>query len=89
MRLRQNKDETIQNSAERLFRLAEEPYTAVDLPTNIVQRQLVEILTAGLRDDHIARKLVREEMHTFDDFVEFCRSSASNVRPVVMPYTDF
>ena len=73
MRLRQNKDETIQNSEERLFNLAKEAYTAVSLPTNIVQRQLVEILTAGLRDDHIAQKLLRVEIHTFDDFVEFCR----------------
>ena len=61
LRLRQNKEETIQNFAERLFSLAEEAYSAVDLPTNIVQRQLVEILTAGLKDDHIARKLLREQ----------------------------
>ena len=61
IRLRQCKDESIHNYAERLFSLAEEAYTAIDLNTDIVQRQLVEILTAGLKDDRIARKLLREQ----------------------------
>lgn len=60
LRTAQYKDESIQNFAERLFGLAEEAYTGDELNSHIVQSQLVEVLTAGLRDDRIARKLLRD-----------------------------
>ena len=60
LRTAQHRDETIQNFAERLFSLAEESYANDELANAIVQSQLVEIFTAGLREDSIARKLLRE-----------------------------
>ena len=60
LRTVQHRDESIQNFAERLFSLAEESYANDDLANAIVQSQLVEVFTAGLREDGIARKLLRE-----------------------------
>lgn len=92
-RMRQRKDESVQNFAERLRTAASD---AFDNLTNLdTQRTLVEIFQKGVQSDHLSRYLIRKKYPTLDQAVEcavdearadrcfqLCRESAAPAEPM-------
>ena len=68
-RLHQNKNESVQNFAERLLSAAEEAYSNVNQTE--VQRTLVEIFQRGVLDDRLARSLIRKKFEKLEEAVKF------------------
>ena len=62
----QKNGESVQNYFENLLTTARNAYTEEDLGDRFVQAQLTEIFTDGLRDDKIARRLIRAKPKTMD-----------------------
>lgn len=92
-RLRQHKGELVQNYVERLKNLAEEAYP--DINDDTVQQTLIEILSQGVLNDHLARQLIRKKHKTLDEALkyackdqqdsrtfEFCRGSNTEDEPM-------
>ncbi len=61
----QHKGENVQIFAERLIELGEDAFPREDLLLNHIARQMVEIFTDGLRDNAVARKVLRESPEDF------------------------
>lgn len=56
----QKQGESVQNYFESLLTAAKNAYVGEDIDDRFIQAQLTEIFIDGLRDDHIARKLIRQ-----------------------------
>ena len=58
-RLKQKEGENVQAFSERMLELAEEAFPPADMNHNMVQRQLVDIFIDGVKDNSIAKRLIR------------------------------
>lgn len=65
-RMKQGTGETIQTFAERILSQAEDAYPGEDLNEALIQAQLKETLIDGIKEDAIARKLIRDRPDTFE-----------------------
>ena len=66
--MRQKKDESVQNFAERLRTSAADAFD--NLTTPDTQRTLVEIFQKGIQSDHLSRRLIRKKFPTLDQAVD-------------------
>ena len=71
--MRQRKDESVQNFAERLRSAASD---AFDLTNPDTQRTLVEILQKGITSDHLSRLIIRKRFATLDQAVSYAVDEA-------------
>ena len=65
-RIHQKEGESVQSFADRILSLADEAYTNAEMAQPVVQRQLKDCFVDGIRDDRIARKLIRERPNTLN-----------------------
>ena len=68
-RLTQNAGESIQNFAMRIMVLADDTYAGHDTNNPLIQSALIETLVDGVRDNGVARKLIRENPDKFEKAV--------------------
>lgn len=66
-RMTQSKGESVQTFSEKLLSQAEEAYPGQDFNNPLIQNTLVECLIDGVREDALARKLIRDRPNTFID----------------------
>ena len=78
--LTQNADESVQNYSERLFSGAKEAFPGQDLSQGILQNQLVDIFTNGVRDMGTAKKLTRKKPATLEAAVEIAKEEQTAAR---------
>ena len=71
--LRRRDRESLLSFSERIFKLAEEAYTPVELESHIVQGTLVNAFIAGLNHNKISEKLTRKKPTTLDEAVKIAR----------------
>lgn len=67
--LRQNSQESVQTFSERIRDLSDQIYSPAELQTAVVQAMLRDVFVDGIKDDSIARKLIRESPATLNDAV--------------------
>ena len=72
-RLKQRKDETVQNFAERLRSAATDAFDTANPDT---QRTLVEIFQKGVQNDQLSRNLIRKKFQTLDQAMEYAADEA-------------
>ena len=58
-RVKQKSGESVQSFAERIIDLAEEAFATVILTPPLIQQQLKDIFLEGVRNDAVARKIIR------------------------------
>jgi hypothetical protein len=58
-RLKQKKEESVQNFFQRIVSLADESYPGQNLASTVLQEQLIEVFVDGLLDNLIAKRLIR------------------------------
>ena len=63
-RIKQKEGENIQAFQERMLELAEEAFPPNEIRQQIIQRQLVDIFIDGVRDNHVAKRLIRNSPAT-------------------------
>lgn len=67
---KQKADESVYVYAERILDLAQDAYTAAQLTEPVVNAQLVEYFTDGLKSHRVARKVLREQPANFRDAID-------------------
>ena len=77
---RQRPDENVQNYAERLIVLCDDAYPGDNLTVDHIQKQLVETFTDGVKDNAIARKLIREKPITLEKALEIATQEQQTAR---------
>ena len=77
-RISQRKSESIQTYFERLLMAAKNAWLGEDLKDKYIQQQLAEIFTDGLKDDHVARKLIRTRPKTMDEALKTASEEVQN-----------
>lgn len=65
-RVKQNAGESVQTFAERIIDLAEEAFNTIDLTDKLIQMQLKDAFLDGIRDDAVARKIIRQRPVTLE-----------------------
>ena len=76
-RLTQNAGESIQNFAMRVMVLADDAYAGHDMNNPLIQSALIETLVDGVRDNGVARKLIRENPDKFEKAVAVAEQQAT------------
>ena len=76
-RLTQNAGESIQNFAMRIMILADDAYAGHDMNNPLIQSALIETLVDGVRDNGVARKLIRENPDKFEKAVALAEQQAT------------
>ena len=79
-KMKQRPDENVQNYAERLIALCDDAFPEHDVNDNHIQKQLVETFTDGVRDNGIARKLIRSRPDKLDKAVEIATQEQQTAR---------
>ena len=79
-KMKQRPDENVQNYAERLIALCDDAFPEHDVNDEHIQKQLVETFTDGVRDNGIARKLIRSRPNTLDSAVETATQEQQTAR---------
>ena len=69
-KLRQKPDENVQNFSERLIVMTEDAFPGEDVKADHIQKQLTETFIDGVKDNGIARKLLRARPQNLDRAVE-------------------
>ena len=69
-RVKQQSSETIQNFSERIVDLAEEAFVGLNLTDALIQQQLKDIFLDGIKDDGIARELIKDRPTTLERAVK-------------------
>ena len=69
-KLRQKPDENVQNFSERLIVMSEDAVPGEDINREHIQKQLTETFIDGVKDNGIARKLLRARPQNLDGAVE-------------------
>ena len=69
-KLRQKPDENVQNFSERLIVMTEDAFPGEDISAEHIQKQLTETFIDGVKDNGIARKLLRARPQNLDRAVE-------------------
>ena len=77
---RQRPDENVQNYAERLIVLCDDAYPGDNITVDHIQKQLVETFTDGVKDNAIARKLIREKPITLEKALEIATQEQQTAR---------
>ena len=83
-KLSQRKGECVRNFGERILNLAEDAFPAEDLGNSMIQGRLIEILLNGVRDDRVARKLIRDRPETFEEAMRMARFEQQTSRAYEM-----
>ena len=77
---RQRPNENVQNYAERLIILCDDSYPGDNITVDHIQKQLVETFTDGVKDNAIARKLIRENPITLEKALEIATQEQQRAR---------
>ncbi len=72
------KDESVQVYAERLLALATEAWPEANMADVHIEGQMIELFVNGLRDDTIARKVIREDPKKYTEAVK-CAITEQNL----------
>ncbi len=83
-KLKQRTGESVQNFSDRILNVAEEAFVDDDLLEPLIQAQLREVFTDGVRDDRIARKLLEKKPATLDAAVEIAAREQQTSRTFAM-----
>jgi hypothetical protein len=64
--LKQNSGEPVQNYVERILSFSGDAYVGQDINNQFIQQQLVQTFIDGVKDEFMAKKLIRERPQTLD-----------------------
>ena len=78
--LKQRKGESVQNFHDRLMAVAVEAFQDLDLRTDIIQQQLIEVFVDGLLSDSVARKLIKCKPDTVQGALEIAMEDQQTTR---------
>ena len=68
--IKQGPKESVQSLAERIFAASEISYTKEELESPIVTKELLNVFIKALKDDHVARRLIRRPPKSLDTALE-------------------
>ena len=77
-RLQQKSGETIQNFGGRILSLASEAYDNTGQP--LVQSILMDVLIGGVRDDSVAKRLIKAQPHNFQGTLDIAINEQATAR---------
>ena len=78
--MKQHSGESIQTYADRIYELSEHAYDPQELNLPSTNRNLKSVFVAGLKDDSIARLLIKHRPNTLQEAVSMAVSAGQNNR---------
>ena len=79
-RIKQKEGEKIQAFQEQMLELAEEAFPPNEIGHQIIQQQLVDIFIDGVRDNHVAKRLIRNSPATLQAAAHVAAEEQGNAR---------